>query len=158
YHEALVHPAMATAASRRRVVIGGGGDGLTAREVLKWPDVERVTVVDLDREVTDLAATYPPLRALNADSFPDARVRVVTDHAMRFFAAREHGEPVDVVLLDFPDPSTYSVGKLYTKEMYAAVRRRLAPGGALVVQSSSPLLSRSTFWCIAHTLEAAGFV
>jgi spermidine synthase len=155
YHEALVHPAMAIAASRRRVVIGGGGDGLAAREALKWPDVERVTVVDLDHEVTELARSYPPLFGLNAGAFHDPRVRIVNRDAMRFFA--EAGEPADVVVLDFPDPSTYSVGKLYTREMYASVRRRLAPGGALVVQSSSPLLSRATFWCIARTLEAAGF-
>jgi spermidine synthase len=62
-----------------------------------------------------------------------------------------------VVILDFPDPGTYSVGKLYTTAMYARVKRRLAHGGALVVQSSSPFLSRAAFWCIVRTLEAAGF-
>jgi spermidine synthase len=155
YHEALVHPAMAVAASRRRVVIGGGGDGLAAREVLKWRGVESVTVVDLDREVTELGRTYPPLRTLNEGSFSDPRLRVVNEDAMAFF--REAGEPADVVILDFPDPGTYSVGKLYTTEMYARVKRRLARGGALVVQSSSPFLSRAAFWCIVRTLEAAGF-
>jgi spermidine synthase len=155
YHEALVHPAMAVAASRRRIIIGGGGDGLAAREVLKWPGVEHVTVVDLDHEVTELGRTYPPLRALNEGSFSDPRLRVVNEDAMGFF--RDTRETADVVILDFPDPGTYSVGKLYTTEMYARVKRRLTRGGALVVQSSSPFLSRAAFWCVVRTLEASGF-
>jgi spermidine synthase len=156
YHEALVHPAIAAARSHHDVIIGGGGDGLAVREALKWPDVERVTLVDIDPEMTGLARTYPPLRAMNGGSLDDPRARVVNEDAMRFFA--EERPSADVVILDFPDPGTYAVGKLYTEEMYRHVKRRLAPGGALVVQSSSPFLSRATFSCITRTLEAAGFV
>jgi spermidine synthase len=155
YHEALVHPAMSVATSRRRVLVGGGGDGLAVREILKWPEVEHVTVVDIDRDVTELGRTYPPLRALNGGSFSDPRVRVVNEDAMRFFA--ETHLSADVVILDFPDPGTYSIGKLYSAEMYRRVKQRLAPGGAVVVQSSSPFLAPSTFWCIVRTLQAAGF-
>ena len=155
YHEALVHPAMATAAARRHVVVGGGGDGLAVREILKWPDVERVTLVDLDGAVTELAASYPPLVALNRGSLADPRVRVVTSDAMQWFD--ETDEKADVVVLDFPDPGTYSVGKLYSTTFYARVRRHLRAGSALVVQSSSPELSPETYWCIVRTLEAAGF-
>jgi spermidine synthase len=159
YHEALVHPAMAAAASRRHVVVGGGGDGLAVREILKWPDVERVTLVDLDGAVTELAASYPPLVALNHDALRDPRVRVVTNDAMQWFDVTDvnEGAKADVVVLDFPDPGTYSVGKLYSTAFYARVRRHLQPGAAVVVQSSSPELSPETFWCIVRTLEAAGF-
>jgi spermidine synthase len=163
YHEALVHPAMAAAASRRHVVVGGGGDGLAVREILKWPDVERVTLVDLDGAVTELAATYPPLVSLNRSALFDRRVSVVTSDAMQWFdlplvQGGEQGDTrADVVVLDFPDPGTYSVGKLYTTAFYARVRRHLRPGAAVVVQSSSPELSPETFWCIVRTLEAAGF-
>jgi spermidine synthase len=156
YHEALVHPTMGAARARRRVTIGGGGDGLAVREVLRWPDVENVTLVDIDPEMTALARTYPPLRALNGGALDDPRVHVVNEDAMRFFD--DEGPLTDVAILDFPDPGTYAVGKLYTLEMYRRVKRRLAPGGALVVQSSSPFLSRATFSCIVRTLEAAGFV
>jgi spermidine synthase len=155
YHEALVHPAMAAAARRRHVVVGGGGDGLAAREILRWPDVESVTVVDLDRTVTDLATLHEPLVRLNQGSFHDPRVHVATEDAMRWFA--EGTDLADVVVLDFPDPGSYSVGKLYSTAFYASVKRRLAPGGAVVVQSSSPFLAKDTFWCIVRTLEASGF-
>jgi spermidine synthase len=154
YHEALVHPAMAAARSRRHVIVGGGGDGLAVREILAWPDVETVTLVDLDRAVTDLASAFPRLVALNAHAFADPRVHVVTEDAMRFFD--DASVRADVIVLDFPDPSTYSVGKLYSTALYARVKRALSPGGALVVQSSSPQLAPQTFWCIVRTLEAVG--
>jgi spermidine synthase len=156
YHEALVHPTLAATGSRRRVIIGGGGDGLAAREVLKWRDVESVTLVDIDPEMTELARRYPPLRAMNEGALDDPRLRVVNEDAMRFFS--DGGAPVGAIILDFPDPGTYAIGKLYSAEMYRAVKRHLVPGGALVVQSSSPFLSNRTFSCIVRTLEAAGFV
>jgi spermidine synthase len=155
YHEALVHPAMAAAASRRTVVVGGGGDGLAVREILRWPTVASITLVDLDREVTDLARTFPPIAELNRHSLDDPRVAVVNEDAMRWFG--ETSGAADVVVLDFPDPSTYAVGKLYSTAFYSRVRRHLAPGGAVVVQSSSPFLANATFSCIVHTLEAVGF-
>jgi len=150
YHEALVHPALALAGSRRRVVIGGGGDGLAVRDVVS------VTLVDIDPEMTELARTYPPLRTMNGGSLDDPRVHVVNEDAMRFFA--DDGTQASAIILDFPDPGTYAVGKLYSVEMYRNVKRRLLPDGALVVQSSSPFLSKATFACILRTLAAAGFV
>ncbi len=155
YHEALVHPALAAARVRRHVVIGGGGDGLAVREALRWPEVESITLVDIDPEMTDLARSYAPLRALNGGSLDDPRTHVVNEDALRFFG--EGGPLFDVVILDFPDPGSYAVGKLYTTEMYRRVRRRLSPGGAVVVQSSSPFLSKATFACIVRTLRASGF-
>lgn len=155
YHEALVHPAMGAATARAKVVVGGGGDGLAAREILRWPEVASVTVVDLDRAVTDLARSYPPLTKLNRGSLDDRRVHVVNEDAMRWFAVGEG--TANVIVLDFPDPSSFSVGKLYSTAFYASVKRHLLPGGALVVQSSSPFLAKATFSCILRTLEAAGF-
>jgi spermidine synthase len=156
YHEALVHPALAVAAQRRRVLIGGGGDGLALREVLRWPDVESVTVVDLDDRVTTLARSHPVLVELNRRSFSDPRVRVVTADAMIFVA--ETDQTFDVLLLDFPDPSNYSLGKLYSERFYRRARARLAPGGALAVQSTSPFFARRAFWCVVETLRASGFI
>ena len=75
YHEQLVHPAMALVPDHRRVLILGGGDGLALREVLKYPDVEEVTLVELDPEMIELFSTNSTLRELNNDAFADARVR-----------------------------------------------------------------------------------
>jgi spermidine synthase len=155
YHEALVHPAMAAADRRGRVLIGGGGDGLALREILRWPDVRAVTLVDLDERVTSLARTDARMTELNRNSLDDPRVRVVSADAMVFIA--DSRETFDVVVLDFPDPSTFSIGKLYSKRLYDNVEKRLAPGSTLVVQSTSPAFARASFWCIDKTVRAAGF-
>jgi spermidine synthase len=155
YHEALVHPALGAARERKRVLIGGGGDGLAAREVLRWPEVESVTLVDLDHVVTDLGRENPELRKLNDGALSNPRVHVVNADAMVWLDKSQ--ESFDVVILDFPDPNNYSVGKLYSAELYRRVRPRLAPGGALVVQSTSPLFARRSYWCVIETLESAGF-
>ena len=154
YHEALVHPALMLAKAPARVFIGGGGDGLAASEILKWSSVQTVTLVDLDERVTTLAKTYPALRALNRGSLSDPRVRVINADAMRFLATTR--EQFDVLVFDFPDPSNYSIGKLYSREFYRAARARLAPGGVMVVQATSPLFARAAFWCVRHTLASLG--
>jgi len=156
YHEALVHPVLATAARHRRVLIGGGGDGLAVREVLRWPDVASVTVVDLDERMTNLARSHPVLVRLNRGAFSDPRVRVVTADAMVWFG--EARDEFDVILLDFPDPSNFSIGKLYSERFYRRTRARLAAGGTLGVQSTSPFFARRAFWCVVTTLRRAGFV
>ncbi len=154
YHEALVHPAMAVVEEPRRVLVLGGGDGLAVREVLRHPAVERVTLVDIDPAMTEFARTFPPLRALNGGSLDDPRVSVVNDDAMRWLEtpAGLH----DVVLCDFPDPQSFSLGKLYTTRFYERLLGVLAPDGAVAVQSTSPLFARRSYWCIVRTLEATG--
>lgn len=155
YHEALVHPALSAAQRRARVLIAGGGDGLAAREVLRWPDVEHVTLVDLDPAMTRLFATEPKLVALNAGALSNRRVRVVNEDALIFLRAT--AERFDVAIFDLPDPSNYSLGKLYSVEAYRALRERLTETGVLVVQATSPLFARQAFWSIVTTLETAGF-
>lgn len=159
YHEALVHPAMALASdggrAPRRVLILGGGDGLGLREVLKYPSVEEVVLVDLDPDMTELSRRFPPLARLNRNSFADPRVRVVNEDAMIWL---EHDErPFDAAVVDFPDPNSFALGKLYTTRFYRLLRQRLAPAAAVSVQSTSPLFARNSYWCIVRTLEAAGF-
>jgi spermidine synthase len=161
YHESLVHPAMlAAAAPPRRVLILGGGDGLALREVLAYSSVAQVTLVDLDPGMTALARDFPLLVELNRASVKDPRVTVVNDDAMVWIA--EHvpahpGEAWDVVIVDFPDPNNYSLGKLYTQLFYRRLMAQLAPGGAVTVQATSPLFARRSFWCIVETMRAAGW-
>jgi spermidine synthase len=157
YHEALVHPAMEAAARRAEVLVLGGGDGLAVREILRHPEVERVTLVDLDPAMTSLAVNVPLVRELNRGSLLDPRVRVVNQDALAWLADLPAGAAFDVAIVDFPDPNNFSLGKLYTTRFYRLLRAHLAPGGAAAVQATSPLLARTSFWCIATTLEAAGF-
>ncbi len=154
YHEALVHPAMAMAPSRREVLVLGGGDGLGIREVLRWPDVGRVTLVDIDPEMTKLGKSFPALRRQNAGAFDDPRVRVVHRDAFAFL--QEDTTFYDVVLGDLPDPNNESVARLYTQSFFTMVRQRLARGGIFATQATSPLFSRDAFWCVARTVEASG--
>jgi spermidine synthase len=154
YHEALVHPAMAARPSARRVLILGGGDGLALREVLKYPHVEHVRLVDLDPEVTRLFTRHPELRRLNQGAFDDPRVQV--DNADAFPWLDGGSDRYDVALIDFPDPSNFSVGKLYTTAFYRRLLHRLAPDALFVVQSTSPLFARQSYWCVVETIRAVG--
>ncbi len=156
YHEALVHPAMSSATEPKRILILGGGDGLAAREVLRYPSVENVTLVDLDPAMTDLGLELPSLVALNQSALHDTRVEVVTDDAMRWLTSYE-GEPYDVAIVDFPDPNNFSLGKLYTRRFYRLLASKLKPEAPITVQSTSPLYARVSFWCIVETIKASGF-
>jgi spermidine synthase len=153
YHEALVHPVLAGA--RRSVLVLGAGDGLALREVLRYPDVRSVTVVELDPAVVALARTEPQLRALNGDSFGDPRVRLL--HTDAFAWLRKAGERFDAVIVDLPDPDETATAKLYSVEFYALIGRVLTEEGRLVVQAGSPYFAPRSFWCIERTIHAAGF-
>lgn len=155
YHEALVHPAMALARSPRRVLVLGGGDGLAVREILKHPSVEEVTLVDLDPDMTGLSNRFPPLAELNRGSMRDPRVHVVNDDAMVWL--EKEGAPFDAAIVDFPDPNTFALGKLYTTRFYRLLKKRLSQDAAVTVQSTSPLFARASYWCVVRTMEAAGF-
>ena len=155
YHEALAHPAMVLADSPRRVLVLGGGDGLALREILRHQSVEEITLVDLDPDMTQLSARFPPLADLNKNSFSDPRVHVVNQDAMIWL----EGETpfYDAAIVDFPDPSTFALGKLYTTRFYRLLKARLTPEAAVAVQCTSPMFARSSYWCIVRTMEAAGF-
>ncbi len=154
YHESLVHPGLSAAARRGRVLVLGGGDGLAVREILKYPEVQQVTLVDLDEGMTQLFRTHPRLTELNAASLNDRRVTVVNADAFTWLDT--HATQFDFVVIDFPDPSNYHVGKLYTSAFYRLVKQHLAPGAFLVVQSTSPMFARQSYWSIVATLEGAG--
>lgn len=158
YHEGLVHPAMAAHGAPRRVLVLGGGDGLAVREVLRHPGVQQVTLVELDPHMTRLFSQHPPLVQLNRGALADPRVRTVNADAYTWLeaAAARADERYDVVVIDFPDPSNYSLGKLYTTSFYQRVDAVLAASGYLVVQSTSPLVARQSFWTVVATLRAVG--
>jgi spermidine synthase len=154
YHEALVHPGLSALPGARHVLVLGGGDGLAVREILKYPSVERVTLVDLDPEMTRLFATHPLLTKLNGGSLTSPRVRVINADA--FVWLDESSEMFDFAVVDFPDPNNYGVGKLYTTAFYRALERHVSRSGLFVVQSTSPLFARQSFWSIVETLRRTG--
>ena len=155
YHESLVHPALASVPHARRALVLGGGDGLAVREILKYPHIEQVTLVDLDPAMTRLFADTPLLRSLNRDALNSPRVKVHNADAFKWLEeSRDH---FDFVVMDFPDPSNHSLGKLYTTAFYSLLKRRLSARGIAVIQSTSPLYARRSFWCVVTTLEEVGF-
>ena len=155
YHETLVHPAVATSPSVSNVLVLGGGDGLALRELLKYLSVDRVTLVDIDPAMTDLSESFPPLAKLNAGALKDPRVKIVNDDALIWLESVS--EEFDLVLIDFPDPNSFSLGKLYTTRFYRLLRERIKPDARICIQCTSPFLSRKAYWCIVRTMEAAGF-
>jgi len=154
YHESLVHPAMTLSRTRERVLIVGGGDGLSAREVLKYGDVAALELVDLDPAVTDLARRHERLVQLNGDALADSRVQVRNEDGF-VFLQRSH-EPYGVIVMDLPDPRVEALTKLYSVEGYRLLSRHLATGGVLVTQASSPYHARRAYWSVVATVEAAG--
>ena len=157
YHEALVHPAFAAfGKDAKRVLVLGGGDGLAVREILKYPSVESVTLVDLDPLMTQISKTVPALGELNRNSLLDARVTVVNNDAFVWLDSAD-ADAFDVAIVDFPDPNNFALGKLYTTRFYNLLKKKLKPDSSVVIQTTSPLIARKSFWCIIKTLEAAGF-
>lgn len=154
YHETLVHPAFGLRPDARDVLVLGGGDGMAVREILKYPR-PAITLVDLDPAMVRLARTDPRLASANGRSLDDPRVTTITADAMRFLATTTR--TWDIIYIDLPDPSTPEVAKLYSLEMYQLVRGRLAPGGVVVTQATSPIHATAAFATIRATMQAAGF-
>lgn len=158
YHEALVHPAMAAQGAPKRVLVLGGGDGMAVREVLKYPSVEHVTLVELDPRMTQLFSTQPLLRQLNHDALLSPKLTIVNADAFAWLEqdTTERAGSYDVIVVDFPDPTNFSIGKLYTSSFYRLIDQHLSASGYAVVQTTSPLIARKSFWTVATTIEAAG--
>lgn len=155
YHEALVHPGLAAVPVPRHVLVLGGGDGLAVREALKYPLLESITLVDLDPEMTHLFSTNPILTGLNQKSFLSPKVHIINADAFLWLDSSK--DIFDFIIVDFPDPTNYSLGKLYTTVFYSALSHHLSEQGMFVVQSTSPMFARKSFWCIAGTIQQAGY-
>ena len=153
YHEALVHPILASNPQAKKILVLGGGDGMTARELLKYPQIERIDLVDLDPVMTELFSQQSLLRNLNKDSLNDPRLRVHNSDAGKFLEKT----PMrwDVAIIDLPDPNSPSLARLYTKSFYRLLGQRIAADGALVTQATSPFYAKQAFWCIKSTMDAA---
>jgi spermidine synthase len=157
YHEALVHPAFAAYNGEpKRVLVLGGGDGLALREILKYKSVESVQLIDLDPMMTGLSKEFPTLGEMNNHAFDDPRVSVANGDAFVWLDSTD-AAPFDVAIIDFPDPNNFALGKLYSTRFYNLLKRKLKPDSAVVIQCTSPLIARRSYWSIIKTLQATGF-
>ncbi len=154
YHETLVHPAMSFVNEPKNVLILGGGDGVAAKEVLKYDSLENLTLVDLDPAVVELANENRQLLELNEGALMDQRVTVHNMDAYEYLEDSE--EWFDVILIDLPDPNNESLNKLYTKEFYSLVRNHMTAEGVMMAQGTSPVFAREVYWTISETIASTG--
>ncbi len=155
YHEALVHPIMQMGKKPSQILILGGGDGMAAREILKYPSVGHITLVDLDQKLTDLFKNNITLKRLNQNSLLDPKIEVVNADAFEWL--KQSRKKFDLVVIDFPDPSNYAVGKLYTNTFYRFLGRVMTDQTLAVVQSTSPLVAPQSYWCVDTTIRSCGY-
>ena len=153
YHEGLVHPTMIAHPGPRSVFVAGGGEGATIREVLKHASVERVVMVDIDKEVVDLCKEHLPNH--HQGSFDDPRVELAHDDALAYLDGTD--ERFDVVIIDVPDPLEAGPAYLlYTQEFYLLLRDRLRDGGSMAAQSgpTGPSFYEQCFSAVANTVAS----
>lgn len=193
YHDFLVHPVMSLASDAKNVLVLGGGDGLALREVLKYKNIESITLVDLDPVMIKLASQNRHMKKLNKDAFNDARIKIQEPAGMKavnvkgvylndgeldnkgdlksewvasinvynldadqFINGLKH-QQWDAVIIDFPDPSSVELSKLYSKQFYRKLKRYLSPNAFIAIQSTSPYHAKEAFLTIGNTLNAAGY-
>ncbi|QES87234.1 polyamine aminopropyltransferase [Rhizosphaericola mali] len=150
YHEALVHPAMSMAPRANHILIMGGGDGLAAREILKYPEVKDITLVDLDKNMTTFFSENEVMTQFNKGSLTNSKLKVVNQDA--FLWVKNHKDSFDVAIIDFPDPSNYSLGKLFSTSFYENLKNVLSPNAVITIQTTSPFFAPNSFWCVYNTL------
>lgn len=157
YHESLVHvptqmylETVKNIAAPLHILIMGGGDGLAVREALRYPNLQSLDLVDIDPAMTKLATHNVWLKQLNENALSDKRVKVHNEDAFLFI--QKPGKKFNVIILDFPDPGNFAVGKLYSDLFFSRLRKVMEPHAVAVTQATSPLIARNAFWCIRNTV------
>lgn len=153
YHEALVHPAMCASPGAGTALILGGGDGMTARELLKYERIRRIDLVDLDGEMVRLFREKPLLAGLSDRALSDPRLEIHIEDAGKFL--EDTSSSWDIICLDLPDPNNLSLARLYSKSFYKLLSQRLATMGVAVTQATSPFYAPEAFWCVSETWKQA---
>ncbi len=153
YHEMLTHPALCLHPNPRRVLIIGGGDCGTLREVLRHPEVESAVQVDIDERVTRLAEIHFPLLC---ESNGDARAELLFDDGIAY-VRNAADAAFDLIIVDSTDPVGPAEG-LFNAAFYAQCHRALASDGILVQQSESPLLHLELIRDVHASMRRSGFV
>ena len=155
YHEPLAHIPMAVFPRAEKVLILGGGEGLLARELLKHDSIHEIIIVDLDPAISRLAREHTLIRKVNGNSLDDPRVTVLHEDAYNYL--KDHPDLHDLIIADLPDPNNTNLARLYSREFYKLVRKRLSRMGVFVTQATSPFFANEAFWSIHNSIAAAGF-
>jgi spermidine synthase len=150
-----VHPAMQGSLKNKSILILGGGDGIAMREVLKYPELEKVTLVDLDPKMTSLFKSHPAMLEINKHSLENKKAIIINDDAFAWL--RKNNNIYDCIIVDFPDPSTFAIAKLYTNSFYTELAKHISDDGFCVVQCTSPYAAKKSFWTIDNTIRSVGF-
>lgn len=155
--ESMVHIPMAFAKQKKNILMIGGGGGITTREVLRYRDVKAITVVDIDSVMMQLGKNLKPLVKFNRGSLRNPKVRTVIQDGRAFVMKSQ--KKWDVIIIDVPEPSykSLALGRLYSREFYSLLKKRLAPGGVITIASSLMSEMPEFVWSIMATLKAAGF-
>lgn len=158
YHEHMAHdPLYFLQSVPKRVLVLGGGDGLLMRELLKYENIEKVQLVEIDPEMIKLARQVP-LSEVNHNSLSDPRVEIVLDDAMRWLKQRHESEPFDAVFIDFPFPYDSDGIRLYSSDFFRLVAAQLSESGFLVIDVPLHLeRMRKTDLILLNTLYFGGF-
>lgn len=155
YHESLVHIPMSLAQKKENILVLGGGDGLSIRELLKYPEVRSIVLVDLDQAITQFAKKNPIVKKLNAESLFEEHLTIKHEDALTFL--QNNNRHFDLIIADLPDPNNISLARLYSREFFEHAYRSLSANGIFVTQATSPFFARQSFWCIYHTLTQTRF-
>ena len=155
YHESLVHIPMLYAEKHDKILILGGGDGLAVRELLKYPDIKQITMIDLDKGMTDLCRTDKQISKINEGSLNSDKLTIINMDAYQYL--KETDGLFDVIIVDLPDPNNEALNKLYSNIFYRLCGNHLTDSGIMNVQSTSPYYAPKAFWCINKTIESEGF-
>jgi spermidine synthase len=155
YHEPMVHTVMGLTPTIKNILVLGGGDGCIVRELLKYSEIEKITLVDLDQKMIDLGKSNKIFTKINNNALNDKKVITVVEDAFNY--VDQSKELYDVILVDLPDPNNIDLNKLYTKEFYSLCYKKLSNNGSLITQSGSPYYATKAFYCIEKTLKSASF-
>jgi spermidine synthase len=155
YHEPMIHPVMTLSKEHKNILIIGGGDGFNAKEILKYPDVETITLVDLDPEMTKLGLEYPAFVKANDSSLHNSKVEIINTDGFVFL--QNSTSFYDVIVMDLPDAKGVDLNKLYTTQFYDMAYNHLRPNGFIVTQAGSPYYATRAFECINKTMQYADF-
>ncbi len=151
YHESLVHPVMVAHEEPRSVLIIGGGEGATLREVLKHNTVQRAVMVDIDGELVEIAKRY--LKEFHQGAFDDPRAEVVIEDGRKYVLESE--EKFDIIILDLVDPFASEIAtKLYTREFYSKVLERLNEGGIMVTQAGCSFYYPEEYFSVLKAIKS----
>ena len=154
YHEALVHPILIAHPEPRVVLVAGGGEGATIREVLSHKTVELAVMVDIDEDVVELCRRYMP--GFSRGAFDDPRLELRHEDVRRFLERSDR--LFDAAIIDVPDPLEGGPAyPLYTREFYELLKSRLRPGGIMVAQAgpTGPAFQAQCFSAVANTIYAS---